>query len=132
MGEGQDGARRAISGVVRFVLGPWPFFPWVMFTIGFIFWFLQNMQVSLFGQYDSCQYLCIELPSQLAPGISGQYGDEGLRPLDPILIFGNAFITSLAIALILWGFSRVLPKDVEGCPSRGYYLLAIFVTAVAV
>ena len=40
MGEGQDGARRAISGVVRFVLGPWPFFPWVMFTIGFIFWFL--------------------------------------------------------------------------------------------
>lgn len=130
MGEGEDGARRAISGVVRFVLGPWPFFPWVMFTIGFIFWFLQNMQVSLFGQYDSCRFVCVELPSQLAPAISGQYGDEGLRPIDPILVFGNAFITSLAIALILWGFSRVLPKDAEGCPARGPYLLAILVAAV--
>ena len=130
MGEGEDGARRAISGVVRFVLGPWPFFPWVMFTIGFIFWFLQNMQVSLLGQYDSCRFLCLEVPTQFAPAISGQYGDEGLRPFDPVLVFGNALITSLAIALILWGFSRVVPKDSEGCPSRGSYLLALLVASV--
>ena len=127
---GEDGARRAISGVVRFVLGPWPFFPWVMFTIGFIFWFLQNIQVSLLGQYDSCRFVCVELPSQLAPAISGQYGETGLRPIDPILVFGNALVTSLAIALILWGFGRILPKDAEGCPARGPYLLAILVAAV--
>ena len=130
MGEGEGGGRRAIRGVVRFVLGPWPFFPWVMFTIGFIFWFLQNMQVSLLGQYDSCRFVCLEVPTQFAPAISGQYGDEGLRPFDPILVFGNALITSLAIALILWGFSRVLPKDAEGCPSRGPYLLALLVASV--
>lgn len=127
---GEDGARRAISGVVRFVLGPWPFFPWVMFTIGFVFWFLQNMQVSLLGQYDSCRFVCLELPPQFAPAISGQYGDEGLRPFDPVLVFGNALITSLAIAIILWGFSRVLPKDAEGCPSRASYLLALLVASV--
>lgn len=130
MGAGEEGARRAIRGVVRFVLGPWPFFPWVMFTIGFIFWFLQNMQVSLLGQYDSCRFVCLELPTQFAPAISGQYGDEGLRPFDPILVFGNALITSLAIALILWGFGRVLPKDAEGCPSRGPYLLALLVASI--
>lgn len=130
MGEGEDGARRAISSVVRFVLGPWPFFPWVMFTIGFIFWFLQNMQVSLLGQYDSCRFVCLEVPTQFAPAISGQYGDEGLRPFDPVLVFGNALITSFAIALILWGFGRVLPKDGEGCPSRGPYLLALLVASI--
>lgn len=130
MGTGDEAAKRAWSGVVRFVLGPWPFFPWVMFTIGFIFWFLQNMQVSLLGQYDSCRFVCIEIPTQFAPAISGQYGDEGLRPFDPILVFGNALITSLAIALILWGFSRILPKDAEGCPSRGLYVLAILVAAI--
>ena len=65
MGEGEASARRAVSGVVRFVLGPWPFFPWVMFAIGFAFWLFQNMQVSLFGQYDSCRFICVELPPQL-------------------------------------------------------------------
>lgn len=130
MGEGEQSARRAVSGVVRFVLGPWPFFPWVMFTIGFIFWFLQNMQVSLLGQYDSCRFVCLEVPTQFAPALSGQYGDEGLRPFDPILVVGNALVTSLAIALILWGFSRALPKDAEGCPSRGLYLLALLVASV--
>ena len=130
MGAGEEGARRAIRGVVRFVVGPWPFFPWVMFTIGFVFWFLQNMQVSLLGQYDSCRFVCLELPTQFAPAISGQYGDEGLRPFDPVLVFGNALITSLAIALILWGFGRVLPKDAEGCPSRGSYLLALLVASI--
>ena len=130
MAVGENGARRVIRGVVRFMLGPWPFFPWVMFAIGFIFWFLQNMQVSLLGRYDSCRFVCLELPSQFAPAISGQYGDEGLRPFDPILVVGNALITSLAIALILWGFGRVLPKDAEGCPSRGPYLFALVVAAV--
>lgn len=130
MGEGEESARRAVRGVVRFVLGPWPLFPWVMFTIGFIFWFLQNMQVSLLGQYDSCRFICLEVPTQFAPAISGQYGDEGLRPFDPILVLGNALVTSLAIALILWGFSRVLPKNAEGCPSRGLYLLALLVASV--
>lgn len=130
MGEGEESARRAVSGVVRFVLGPWPFFPWVMFTIGFVFWFLQNMQVSLLGQFDSCRFVCLEVPTQFAPALSGQFGDEGLRPFDPILVVGNAFVTSLAIALILWGFSRVLPKDAEGCPSRGLYLLALLVASV--
>lgn len=130
MEEGEKSTRRAVSGVVRFVLGPWPFFPWVMFTIGFIFWFLQNMQVSLFGQYDSCRFVCVELPPQLTPAISGQYGDAGLRPIDPFLIVGNALVTSLAIALILWGFSRVLPKDAQGCPSRGLYILALLVASV--
>lgn len=130
MGAGEDGARRVMRGVVRFVLGPWPFFPWVMFAIGFVFWFLQNMQVSLLGQYNSCRFTCLEVPAQFAPAISGEYGDEGLRPFDPILVVGNALITSLAIALILWGFSRVLPKDAEGCPSRGSYLLALLIASV--
>ena len=130
MGEGEASARRAVSGVVRFVLGPWPFFPWVMFAIGFAFWLFQNMQVSLFGQYDSCRFICVELPPQLTPAIAGQYGDAGLRPIDPILVFGNALITSLAIALILWGFGRVLPKDAEGCPSRGSYLLVLLAASV--
>lgn len=130
MGADADGARRAISGVVRLVLGPWPFFPWVMFAIGFFFWLFQNMQVSLFGQYDSCRFVCVPLPSQFAPGISGQYGDAALRPFDPVLVFGNAFMTSLAIALILWGFSRCAPKDAEGCPSRGLYLLGLLTASV--
>lgn len=130
MGADADGARRVISGVVRLVLGPWPFFPWVMFAIGFFFWLFQNMQVSLFGQYDSCRFVCVPLPSQFAPGISGQYGDSALRPFDPILVFGNALVTSLAIALILWGFSRVAPKNAEGCPSRGLYLLGLLTASV--
>ena len=130
MGEGEESAKRAVRGVVRFVLGPWPFFPWVMFTIGFVFWFLQNMQVSLLGQYDTCRFACVDLPLQFAPAISGQYGSQGLRPFDPLLVVGNALVTSLAIALVLWGFSRALPKNAEGCPSRGLYVLALLVASV--
>lgn len=130
MGAGDHSVRRVLGGVLRVFLGPWPFFPWVMLSIGFIFWFLQNLQVSLMGQYDSCRYICVSLPSTFTPALSGQYGSEGLRPFDPVLVFGNALIISLAIALVLWGFSRFLPKDAEGCPSRGAYLLALLVAAL--
>lgn len=131
MEAGDHAVRRALGGVLRIFLGPWPFFPWVMLSIGFFFWFLQNLQVSLMGQYDSCRLICVSLPSNFTPAISGQYGGQGLRPFDPVLVFGNALVTSLAIALVLWGFSRVLPKDAAGCPSRSAYLLALLVAAVA-
>ena len=118
-------------GVVRITLGPWPFFPWVVFTITFVFLFLQNMQVSIMGRYESCRFVCIDVPKQFAPAILSQYGDEGLDPFDPVLVVGNALLTTLVIVAILWGFGRVLRKDPEGCPSRGGYLLAMITASVA-
>ena len=130
MGAGEDGTRRALRGVVRFVLGPWPLFPVVVATITFFFLLLQNLQVSLMGRYDSCRYVCIELPQRFTPAIAGEYGDAGLDPFDPVLVLGNSLVTSLAIGVVLWLFSRFLRTDAEGCPRRGAYLLALGVAAV--
>lgn len=130
MGSRDDSARRVARGVVRFVVGPWPLFPVVVSTITFFFLLLQNLQVSVMGRYDSCRYFCIELPERFTPAIAGQYGDAGLEPFDPVLVLGNALITSLAIGLVLWLFSRALRTDSEGSPSRGAYLLALGVASV--
>ena len=82
------------------------------------------------GQYDSCHFACVEIPTQFAPAIIGQYGDEGLRPFDPVIVVGNALVTTLSIVLILWTASRLLPTDDEGCPSRGPYLLVLLCASV--
>ncbi|MGI9197154.1 MAG: sensor histidine kinase [Candidatus Nanopelagicales bacterium] len=116
---------------MRFVLGPWPFFPVVVSSITFLFFFLTNLQVSVFGNFDSCRNVCVDLPEHAAPAIVGQYGDAGLSPFDPVLVVGNALIASVAIGVVLWLFSRVLRADPEGSPSRGAYLLAV-ITASAV
>ena len=130
MGAGEQGARRTIRAVVRFALGPWPIFPWVVFAIVFMFWFVQNLQVSLMGRYDSCRFMCVELPGALTPGILSEYGEGGISPFDPVLVVGNALVTTVVIVAILWGFSRVLPKDAEGCPSRAGYLVALIVASI--
>lgn len=125
------GGSGILRDVVRFALGPWPFFPVVVSSITFLFFLLTNLQVSVFGSFDSCRYVCIDLPERAAPAIVGQYGAAGLSPFDPVLVLGNALIASVAIGLVLWLFSRVLRRDPEGSPSRGAYLLAL-VTASAV
>lgn len=125
------GGSGVLHEVVRFVLGPWPFFPVVVSSITFLFFFLTNLQVSVFGNFDSCRNVCIDLPERAAPAIVGQYGDAGLSPFDPVLVVGNALIASVAIGVVLWLFSRVLRADPEGSPSRGAYLLAV-ITASAV
>ena len=130
MTESGEGAKSVWRNAVRFVLGPWPFFPVVVATITFCFLLLQNLQVSIMGRYDSCRYVCIELPERFTPAISAQFGEEGLDPFDPILVFGNALITSVVIGLTLWLFSRVLRSDADGSPSRGPYLLAIVTASV--
>jgi hypothetical protein len=43
-------------GVVRAVLGPWPFFPWVVSGAVFLLILLQNVQVSLLGTLSRCRY----------------------------------------------------------------------------
>ena len=131
MTHGKESAGSVWRSAVRFVLGPWPFFPVVVATITFFFLLLQNLQVSIMGRYDSCRFVCIELPELFTPAISARFGEQGLSPFDPILVFGNALITSVVIGLILWLFSRFLRSDADGNPSRGPYLLALL-TASAV
>ena len=127
---GEGTARRVGSGVVRFVLGPWPLFPVVVATITFFFLLFQNLQVSVMGRYNSCRFVCVELPERFTPAIAGAYGDAGLEPFDPVLVVGNSLITSLAIGLVLWLFARVLRTDSEGSPSRGLYLVALGAASV--
>jgi len=98
---GEGTARRVAGDVVRFVLGPWPLFPVVVATITFFFLLFQNLQVSVMGRYNSCRYVCVELPERFTPAIAGAYGDAGLEPFDPVLVVGNSLITSLAIGLVL-------------------------------
>ena len=118
-------------GVVRAVLGPWPFFPWVVFGAMFLLILLQNVQVSLLGTLSRCRYSCVDLPEQFTPSIIGAYGDEAVRPIDIVAVVGNAAAAARVSAIVLAVASRYLRKDEFGSPSRGPYLAAMLIAALA-
>ena len=117
-------------GAVRFVLGPWPFFPWVVFGAVFLLILLQNVQVSLLGTLSRCRYSCVNLPEQFTPSIIGEYGESAVSPIDVVAVVGNAIAAAGASAIVLAVASRYLRKDQFGSPARAPYLAAMLVAAV--
>ena len=118
-------------GVVRAVLGPWPFFPWVVFGAVFLLILLQNVQVSLLGTLSRCRYSCVNLPDQFTPSIIGEYGESAVNPVDIVAVVGNAVAAAAASAIVLAIASRYLRKDEFGSPSRAPYIGAMLIAALA-
>jgi two-component system NarL family sensor kinase len=118
-------------GAVRAVLGPWPFFPWVVFGAVFLLILLQNVQVSLLGTLSRCRYSCVNLPEQFTPSIIGEYGESAVSPIDVVAVVGNAIAAAGASAIVLAVASRYLRKDQFGSPARAPYLAAMLLAAVA-
>jgi signal transduction histidine kinase len=118
-------------GVVRAVLGPWPFFPWVVSGAVFLLILLQNVQVSLLGTLSRCRYSCVELPAQFTPSIIGEYGESAVSSVDVVAVVGNAVAAAAASAIVLAVASRYLRKDQFGSPARGPYLVAMLIAALA-
>jgi signal transduction histidine kinase len=116
-------------GAVRVVLGPWPFFPWVVFGAVFLLILLQNVQVSLLGTLSRCRYSCVRLPEQFTPSIIGEYGESGVSPIDVVAVVGNAIAAAGASAIVLAVASRYLRKDQFGSPARAPYLAAMLLAA---
>lgn len=127
----ESGWARFGRGVVRAVLGPWPFFPWVVFGAVFLLILLQNVQVSLLGTLSRCRYSCVDLPEQFTPSIIGEYGEGAVNPVDIVAVVGNAFAAAAASAVVLALASRYLRRDEFGSPSRGPYLVAMLIAALA-
>ena len=126
-----SGWARLGRGAVRAVLGPWPFFPWVVFGAVFLLILLQNVQVSLLGTLSRCRYSCVTLPEQFTPSIIGQYGESAVSPIDVVAVVGNAIAAAGASAIVLAVASRYLRKDEFGSPARAPYLTAMLLAAVA-
>lgn len=124
-------ASRIGHGIVRAVLGPWPFFPWVVFGAVFLLVLLQNVQVSLLGTLSRCRYSCVTLPVQFTPSIIGQYGQNAVNPIDVIAIVGNAIAAAGASALVLVLAGRYVRRDKFGSPARAPYLVAMLIAAMA-
>jgi signal transduction histidine kinase len=118
-------------GAVRAVLGPWPFFPWVVFGAVFLLILLQNLQLSLLGNLSLCRFSCVRLPDQFTPSIIGELGAEVVSPVDLVAVIANAATTAGASAIVLALASRYLRKDEFGTPSRGPYLIAMLIAALA-
>lgn len=118
-------------GVVRAVLGPWPFFPWVVFGAVFLLVLLQNVQVSLLGTLSRCRYSCVDLPEQFTPSIIGEYGTDAVNPIDLVAVVGNAVAAAAASAIVLAVASRYLRKDQLGSPARAPYIGAMLIAALA-
>lgn len=118
-------------GAVRVVLGPWPFFPWVIFATVFLLIFLQNIQVSLLGNLSRCRFSCVRLPEQFTPSIIGEFGAEAVSSVDVVALIGNSAAAAGASAIVLAVANRYLRKDEFGSPSRGPYLLAMLFAALA-
>ena len=126
-----SGWARFGRGAVRAVLGPWPFFPWVVFGAVFLLILLQNVQVSLLGTLSRCRYSCVNLPEQFTPSIIGEYGESAVSPIDVVAVVGNAIAAAGASAIVLAVASRYLRKDQFGSPARAPYLAAMLLAAVA-
>lgn len=127
----ESGWARFGRGVVRGVLGPWPFFPWVVFGAVFLLILLQNVQVSLLGTLSRCRYSCVNLPEQFTPSIIGEYGESAVNPVDVVAVVGNAVAAAAASAIVLAIASRYLRKDQFGSPARGPYLVAMLIASLA-
>jgi len=127
----ESGWARFGRGAVRAVLGPWPFFPWVVFGAVFLLILLQNVQVSLLGTLSRCRYSCVNLPEQFTPSIIGEYGESAVSPIDVVAVVGNAIAAAGASAIVLAIASRYLGKDEFGSPARAPYLAAMLLAAVA-
>ena len=126
-----SGWARFGRGVVRVVLGPWPFFPWVVFGAVFLLVLLQNVQVSLLGTLSRCRYSCVTLPEQFTPSIIGEYGTDAVNPIDLVAVIGNAVAAAAASAIVLALASRYLSKDGLGSPARAPYLVAMLIASLA-
>lgn len=118
-------------GVLRAVLGPWPFFPWVVFGAVFLLILLQNVQVSLLGTLSRCRYSCVDLPEQFTPAIIGEYGESAVSPVDIVAVVGNAAAAAGISAIVLAIANRYLRKDEFGSPTRAPYLAAMLIAAFA-
>jgi signal transduction histidine kinase len=127
----ESGWARFGRGVARAVLGPWPFFPWVVFGAVFLLILLQNVQVSLLGTLSRCNYSCVTLPEQFTPSIIGEYGEGVVNPIDIVAVVGNALAAAAASAIILALAGRYLRKDEFGSPARGPYLVAMLLASLA-
>lgn len=126
-----SGWARFGRGAVRAVLGPSPFFPWVVFGAVFLLILLQNVQVSLLGTLSRCRYSCVNLPEQFTPSIIGEYGESAVSPIDIVAVVGNAIAAAGASAIVLAIASRYLRKDQFGSPARAPYLVAMLLAAAA-
>jgi signal transduction histidine kinase len=127
----ESGWARFGRGVVRAVLGPWPFFPSFVFGAVFLLVLLQNIQVSLLGTLSRCRYSCVTLPEQFTPSIIGEYGESAVNPIDLVAVVGNAIAAAGASAIVLAVASRYLRKDQFGSPARGPYLVAMLIASLA-
>jgi len=127
----KSGWSRFGHGAVRVVLGPWPFFPWVIFATVFLLILLQNIQVSLLGNLSRCRFSCVRLPEQFTPSIIGEFGAEAVSSVDVVALIGNSAAAAGASAIVLAVANRYLRKDEFGSPSRGPYLWAMLFAALA-
>lgn len=128
---GVSGASRARSAVARAVLGPWPLFPAVVFAAMLLLVLLQNLQVALLGRFGDCRFACVQLPTAVAPAIAGQFGADALRPIDPVIVVGNALLTAGAIALVLTAGARLMSRRGTALPSRSTYLAIVLLASLA-
>lgn len=131
MGVTDDGIRRAGRWLTRAVLGPWPIFPGIVFGAMLSLVLLQNLQLSLLGDFSDCRYSCVDLPGAITPGIVSEFGSDALRPIDPVVVIGNAVLTALAIGIVLHVGVRLTRGRGMDMPSRGAYLLTIILACLA-
>ena len=127
---GASGVKSTARAIVRFVVGPWPMFPWIVFGALFLLIVLQNMQVSLLGATSQCRYSCVTMPRAVIPLIGRPESGVVVNDVDLVIILGNALATAVVVAVALGVGSRLVRKDASGVPSRPAYLGVLALAAV--
>lgn len=118
--------------LVRFVVGPWPFFPWVILILSSVYFALQSFQLSVVAPIAVCRVSCVRVPDAFLPGLTQQYGDVVQGYVDPVLIVINSLLVGGITALLAWLLQRWFCGDRYGVPRRSQYVVGIlFLSFVA-
>lgn len=132
-GTNHTGASRissATQAFLRFFIGPWPIFPWIVFGALLALIVLQNLQVALLGTVGQCRLSCVSLPATLIPLLDRDQGGVFVNDVDLVMVLGNATATAMVSALVLVVGRRLVSLNALGIPSRRAYLCILLVAAV--
>lgn len=116
--------------VLRWFIGPWPYFPWVMFPLLTSYLILQNLQLAIVSPTPVCHWSCVRVPAGFVPALDSQYAGALAGQVDLLLIVVNAAAASAAVAGLAWLLQRWLVGNASGTPRHMPYLVGLLAIAV--
>lgn len=118
------------STVLRWFVGPWPYFPSVIFLLITAYLILQNLQLAIVAPASVCHVSCVDVPEWFVPALTQQYGGQLDAKVDAVFIIANAVAAALVMAGLAWLFQRWFCGDAQGTPRRALYLVGLVVIVI--